>query len=155
LGLGALTGLVVMRGSEDEPSSSAVATPNPTPGEAAPAADEPDEEPDDTPEPANDEEPAVDPRPRPRATPEPSSPPPRRSLDGKEAILAAAASPDADLRRRAVERWAELELDRAPGARLALLKALARRLDREIGALILQSLRDHPPETLEALDCLE
>lgn len=154
VGLGALTGVVVMRGSQAPSTSTAMSSGPPTTGEATPAADHASEERDDTREPSSDEEQPADPRP-PRATRQPSSPPPPRALDGAEAILAAAASPDAELRRRAVERWVELELDRAPGARLELLKALARRLDREVGALLLQSLRDHPPETFEALDCLE
>ncbi len=155
VGLGALTGVVLMRGSSAPSTSTATSSSSPTTGGAAAGDDDSPEERDELPDSARDEEPSADPAPRPRATPEPSSPPPRRSLDDEEGILAAAASPDAELRRRAVERWVELELDQEPGARLELLKALARRLDREVGALILQSLRDHPPETLEALDCLE
>lgn len=92
-------------------------------------------------------------RPKPPA-PEPEPAPAVVTLNDEASILEAAGGPDAELRRRAVERWLELGLDAEEGAHLRLLKALNGRIERDMGLGLLNSFREHPVGTLEALDCL-
>lgn len=111
--------------------------------------------------PAADPEPSA-PEEQPRAPSEPSAPEPAQpapapavvTLNDEASILTAAGGPDAELRLRAVRRWLELGLNAAEGGHLRLLRALGGRIDRDVGIDLLQSFRDHPVGTIEALDCL-
>lgn len=58
----------------------------------------------------------------------------------------------------AVERWLAGGHDRQVGARRRMLEALGTKLeegDPKVGRLVVQSLRDRPPSTAEAIECLQ
>lgn len=119
-----------------------VATATPTPAvSAAPTSSVPSEDPDvDSPA-----------RPWRTAIPEPTRERPRSKRDP----YVLAASVNADERLLGVKRWRREKLDLVDGARLKMLKALDGRQDREVSQLMLQSLRDSPPEVLESIDLLD
>ncbi|HBP22862.1 MAG TPA: hypothetical protein DEA08_34420, partial [Planctomycetes bacterium] len=81
---------------------------------------------------------------------EPTRPQPKR-----DSVYEMAASPRADDRTYAVQRWQREGYDRKPQGRLRLLEALAGRIDRETGLVLTKSFRESPPGVYESLDCLE
>ncbi len=117
----------------------------------------PDEAPGQGQDPMSSEplEPGPTPR-RPSASrPTSSTPPKAPAAITEEQALAGARDPAK--RADAVEAWLAAELDRAPGARARMLEALEDGVeaDAKVGRLIMQSLRDRPPSTAEAIACLE
>lgn len=101
--------------------------------------------------PANDPDPESTERPWRTAIPEPT----RERPQNKRDPYVLAASVNADERLLGVKRWRKEKLDLVDGARLKMLKALDGREDREVSKLLLESLRDSPPEVLESIDLLD
>lgn len=94
----------------------------------------------------------VRPRPSPRNSPRPQPSEAPKSSD----VYELAASKNPNDRFRAVRRWQTSGKFKLEGARLKMLRALASGpVEREVGQMITKTVRDRPPSTFEALDCLE
>jgi HEAT repeat protein len=83
-----------------------------------------------------------------------ATPTPKKSKNKRDPYVLA-ASVSADERLLGVKRWRKQKLDILDGARLKMLNALDGREDRQVSQILLQSMRDSPPEVLESIDLLD